>query len=128
MGLASDVNGKHKTLKTMKTKMIPKEVKEEILKIIDEFNNEELDLINDFFKYVAEFKGEYVFLKTMKYKTVSPVAKLTYSGDMNEWEFAIYKYSSEEYDKDEFFFTGVEYLDGTIKGALNACNTAYPPM
>lgn len=112
----------------MKTKMIPKEVEEEILKIIEEFNNEELDLINDFFRYVAEIKGKYVFLKTKKYESISPVAKLTYSGNMKDWEFAIYKYSSEKYDNDEFFFPGVEYLDGTIKGALYACNTAYPPM
>ncbi len=112
----------------MKIRILPKEVKEEILKIIDEFNNEELDLINDFFRYVAEFKGNCVFIKTKRYKTVSPIARLTYSGDMNNWGFAIYKYSSEKYDKDEFFFPGVEYLDGTMKGALYACNTAYPPM
>ncbi len=112
----------------MKIRMIPKEVKEEILKIIDEFNNEELDLINDFFRYVADFKGKYVYIMTKKYEIVSPIARLTYSGDMNDWGFAIYKYSSEKYDKDEFFFPGVECLDGTINGALYACNTAYPPI
>ncbi len=112
----------------MKIKMIPKEVKEEVLKIIDEFNNEELGLINDSFRYVADFKGKYVYLSTRKYETVSPIARLTYTGDMNDWEFAIYKYSSEKYDNDEFFFPGVEYLDGTIKGALYAGNKAYPPM
>jgi len=42
--------------------------------------------------------------------------------------FAIYKYSSERYDSYEEFFPGVECLDGTVKGALYACNTAYPPM
>ena len=42
--------------------------------------------------------------------------------------FAIYKYSSERYDAYEEFFPGVQYLDGTVKGALYACNTAYPPM
>jgi len=112
----------------MKTKMIPQEIKEEIARIIDEFNNEELDLINDFYQYIAKFKGNYVYLKTKKYDSVSPIARLTYSGDMNDWEFAIYKYSSGQYDIDEMFFPGVEYLDGTIKGALYACNTAYPPM
>jgi len=108
--------------------MIPKEKKEKILKIIDEFNNEELDLINDFFRYIADFKGKHVFISIKKYETVYPVARLTYSGDMNNWEFAIYKYSSDEYDNDVFLFPGIEYLDGTIKGALYACNTAYPPM
>lgn len=112
----------------MEIKMIPKEVKAEVNKIIDEFNKEELDLINDFYKYIAEFKGQFVFLKTKKYKTVSPVARLTYTGDMNNWQFTIYKYSSEKYDNEEFFFPGVEYLDGTVKGALYAVNTAYPPM
>lgn len=112
----------------MKTKMIPQEIKEEIARIIDEFNNEELDLINDFYQYIAKFKGNYVYLNTKKYDSVSPIARLTYSGDMNDWEFAIYKYSSGQYDIDEMFFPGVKYLDGTIKGALYACNTAYPPM
>lgn len=109
-------------------KKIPKEIKEEITKIIDEFNNKELDLINDFYKYIAEFKGKHVYLKTKEDDLISPIARLTYSGKMNNWEFAIYKYSSEEYDVDEFFFPGIEYLDGTIKGALYACNKAYPPM
>lgn len=108
--------------------MIPEKVKAEILGIIEEFNTKELDLINDFCRYVAEFRGNYVYLKTKKYARVSPAARLTYGGDMNDWEFAIYKYSSEKYDPDEFLFPGAEYLDGTIRGALYACNTAYPPM
>jgi len=112
----------------MKIKMIPKEIKEEVLKIVDEFNNEELDLINDFFRYVAEFRGKYLYLKTKKYDMVSPIARLTYSGDMDKWEFAIYRYSSEKYDGEECLFPGFECFDGTIKGALYAGNTAYPPM
>ncbi len=110
------------------SKTITKEIKEEIIKIINEFNNEELDLINDFYKYIAEFKGEYLYLKIKKYDLISPIARLKYSGEMNNWEFAIYKYSSCEYDEDEMFFPGFEYLDGTVKGSLYACNTAYPPM
>lgn len=110
------------------SKMITKEIKEEIIRIIDGFNNEELDLINDFYKYIAEFKGKYVYIKIKRYDLISPVARLTYSGEINDWEFAIYKYSSDEYDIDEIFFPGVEYLDGTVKGALYACNTAYPPI
>ncbi len=42
--------------------MIPKEEKEKVLKIIEEFNNEELDLINDFYRYIADFKGKYVYI------------------------------------------------------------------
>ncbi len=108
--------------------MIPKEVKEEVLKIVDEFNNDELDLINDFYRFVAEFRGKYLYLKTMKYDRVSPIARLKYLGDMNKWDFAIYRYSSEKYDAEECLFPGFECLDGTIRGALLAGNTAYPPM
>lgn len=112
----------------MKEKIIPQEMQREIVKIVDEFNNEELDLIHDFYKYIAEFKGTHIYLKIKKYESIIPAARLTYSGNLNNLDFAIYKYSSEKYDIDEMFFPGVEYLDGTVKGALYACNTAYPPM
>ena len=45
---------------------------------------------------------------------------------MNEWEFAIYKYSDERYDPNEWMFPGAEYLNGTIEGALKAGLEAYP--
>ena len=43
-------------------------------------------------------------------------------------EFSIFSYSSNEFDKDIQFFPGSKYLDGTVEGALYACNTAYPAM
>jgi hypothetical protein len=46
---------------------------------------------------------------------------------MNHWDFAIYKYSDEAYDSDEWFFTGAEEVDGTIVGAMRAGLKAYPP-
>jgi hypothetical protein len=46
---------------------------------------------------------------------------------MDDWEFAIYKYSSERYDPDEWFFPGVGLVDGTIEGAMKAGLEAYPP-
>lgn len=116
-------------MKTSKeTTIIPKEVQKEVLKVIKEFNDNELDLINDFYKYVAQFKGNCVFLMTQEYNKIMPTARLTYSGAMDNWDFEIFKYSSGSYDKNEMFFPGAEYIDGTIKGSLYACNTAYPPM
>lgn len=112
----------------MKSKTIPKEIQREILKFVDEFNEEELDLINDFYKYIAEFKGNYIYLNIKNNESISEAGRLTYSGDIQKMNFAIYKYSSERYDAYEEFFPGVQYLDGTVKGALYACNTAYPPM
>ena len=43
---------------------------------------------------------------------------------MDNWEFAIYKYSSNAYSPAEFF-PGIEFVDGTIEGALNAGDEAY---
>ena len=55
-----------------------------------------------------------------------PRGRLTYTGDMNRWEFAIFKYSDERYDPDEWMFDGAGHLDGTVEGALKACMAAYP--
>jgi len=50
----------------LKIKIIPKEIQKEVENDIDEFNKEELDLINDFYKYIAEFKGNYIYLNIKK--------------------------------------------------------------
>lgn len=107
---------------------ISKEIKDQIRQIVKNFNEDELDLINDFYKYVVEFKGVDVFIKIKKYEKLLPVGKLHFTGNINKMEFAIFKYSSNEYDADENLFPGSKYIDGTVKGALYACNTAYPPM
>lgn len=107
--------------------MIPENIQKDVRMFIEKFNNEELDLINEFYKYFAEFKGKHVYLKTKKYDTISPIARLTYTGDINKWKFAIYRFSSGNYDADEMFFPGAEHIDGTVSGALYACNKAYPP-
>jgi len=52
---------------------------------------------------------------------------LEYAGNIDNWDFAIYKYSNERYDPDEWFFTGAGYVDGTVEGAMKAGLEAYPP-
>jgi hypothetical protein len=42
------------------------------------------------------------------------------------WDFAIYKYSSDRYDPEEFMFPGSEFVDGTVEGAMKAGMVAYP--
>ena len=46
---------------------------------------------------------------------------------MDDWDFAIYKYSTEKYDLDECMFPGDQFVDGTIEGAMKAGLQAYPP-
>jgi hypothetical protein len=58
----------------------------------------------------------------------SPTLKrdTTYTGDTSKWEFAIFKWSTERYDPDEWFFPGSECVDGTVEGAMMAGLHAYP--
>ena len=48
------------------------------------------------------------------------MSKNAHNGQMDNWDFAVFKYSREAYDSNEFMFPGYEELDGTIQGALNA--------
>ena len=76
--------------------------------------------------YVARYRGAYLYLDRSDYGDRSPIARLTYTGSTDKWEFAIYKYSDERYDAEEWLFPGSGYLDGTIEGAMRAGLEAYP--
>ncbi len=54
------------------------------------------------------------------------LGRLKYNGQMDKWEFAVFKYSREFYDSDEWMFPGASQLDGTIEGALKAGLEIYP--
>ena len=47
---------------------ISKETKNEIKQMIKKFNDNELDLINSFYKYFAEFKENEIYLKIKRMK------------------------------------------------------------
>ena len=76
--------------------------------------------------YVARFRGPYLYLDRSDFGQVGPICRLKYTGDMNNWEFAIFKWSTERYGPDEWFFSGSEYVDGTVEGAMMAGLHAYP--
>jgi len=44
---------------------------------------------------------------------------------MNEWQFAIFKWSTEKYDPNEWMFPGSGLADGTVEGAMKAGLEAY---
>ena len=77
--------------------------------------------------YVARFKGRFLYLDRYDFGRQGPICRLTYTGDLAQWDFAIYKYSDDGYDPSEWFFPGGEYVDGTIEGAMHAGLQAYPP-
>lgn len=113
---------KAKTRKGKRT--IPEEVQAEVLAIVETFNKANSSRDDCF--YEAQFKGRYCYLSRCDFGEMGPICRLTYTGKKNDWEFAIFKWSSERYDPDEWFFPGSELVDGTIEGAMKAGLEAYP--
>ena len=110
----------------MAKKGIPADVKKKAEAIVARFNKEELK--NDpYASYIVRFRGANLYLGHELRGEFWPVCRLTYTGNMDNWSFAIYKYSRERYDPDEWFFSGAEEVDGTIEGAMRAGLIAYPP-
>ena len=75
--------------------------------------------------YSARFKGKYLYLDRTDRFDPLPICRLTWNGKMDNWGFANYKYSSERYDPEEWFFPGVKFVDGTLTGAMKAGMAAY---
>jgi hypothetical protein len=108
----------------MGKKRIPQDVREEVDELVGRFN---LKVIKDpDYFYVTRYRGTYLYLDRNSAGRPSPVCRLEYTGTMNSWRFAIYKYSDEMYDPGEMFFYGAEHVDGSVIGALQAGLEAYP--
>jgi len=106
-----------------RTASIPGDIKTKVEKIVEHFNLEN-SRRNDCF-YQARFGRKYCYLWRSDYGQFGPICRLTYTGKMDDWEFAIFKWSSETYAPDEWFFPGSELVDGTIEGAMRAGLEAY---
>lgn len=48
------------------------------------------------------------------------LGRLKYNGQIDKWDFAVFKYSREFYDTEEFMFPDFFELDGAIEGTLRA--------
>lgn len=131
-------------------KSIPKEVKNEVLKIVEVFNEEhktvfqmtfrgqfaylaksekqQVDIANTFRQMMAQKMGISIKqLATQDAPTVeTKLGRLKYNGQMDNWSFAVFRYSREIYDAEEFMFPGAKELDGTVEGALRAGMELYP--
>lgn len=105
-------------------KVISDEVRVQVETMIEKFNREVVKDPHCFFS--VRYRGKYVYLDRDDYGVAGPRARLTYTGDMQGWDFAIYKYSKEHYDPEEWLFPGAGNLDGTVEGALYAALEAYP--
>jgi len=110
----------------MATLKVPEQIKESIEKIVNEFNATKLKKFNC--KFEIQYKGNFLYLLLDEgLPDLSPTLRLKYTGNLEKWEFAIFKWSSETYTTDYLFIPGSEYIDGSIAGALQAAIIAYPP-
>ena len=108
----------------MGKKLIPDEIREKISVIVEKFNQQELKTID--VRYIARFQGRFLYLDRIAYGKKEPVSRMEYFRETGEWEFAIFKWSTETYDPEEYFFHGNELVDGTVEGAMRAGMKAYP--
>lgn len=104
---------------------IPPEIKAQADKIVAEFNRTVLKNYPHRW-FSTRYRGQYLYLDHPKTYRTWPVCRLTYTGKMDGWEFAIYKYSDERFDPTEWMFPGAGNIDGTIEGAMRAGSEAYP--
>jgi len=105
-------------------KQIPDQVRAQVDAVVERFNKTELR--GRGCSYVVRYKGIYLYLDRNEGGRAHPICRLKYNGAMDNWDFAIFKYSDECYDPEEWFFPGAEYVDGTVEGAMRAGLQAYP--
>ena len=104
---------------------IPDAIKAPVADRIAAFNREVLR--DPLVSYRPRYQGAFLYLERCDYGRVGRICRLEYTGTLDRWQFAIYKYSDERYDPDEWFFPGAEQVDGTVEGAMRAGLAAYPP-
>ncbi|HOP47566.1 MAG TPA: hypothetical protein PK874_07885 [Desulfobacteraceae bacterium] len=104
--------------------IIPKEIKQKINDIIGLFNKDELK--NSEFQIVSELRGIFLYIDIQEAQdSLTHLCRLKFTGDMENWEFAVYRHSRDNYDSDVCLFPGNSYLDGSIIGAIKAGMVAY---
>ena len=107
----------------MATKTIPGEIKQQADAIVANFNETVIQDPENF--YVTRYRGLHLYLDRYDYGILGQRCRLKFNTSLTDWDFAIYKYSDERYDPDEWFFPGAESVNGTIEGAMRAGLAAY---
>lgn len=109
-------------------KRIPQAIRQQASAMIERFNHEVLEGGKNV-RYIARFRGLYLYLDRQDWDNREPtlICRLEWTGDMSQWKFAIYRYSRNDYDPQEWMFPGSARVDGTIEGAMVAGLEAYEP-
>ncbi len=98
-------------------------IKAEISALIDAFNAK----LPRNCAYKPRYNGCYLYLSRADYGSApQPICRLEWRGKSNDWDFVIYKHSSNKYDPNEILYPGMQHIDGTVEGALQCGLEAYP--
>jgi hypothetical protein len=106
-----------------KPKGIPEDVIDEVKKRVEAFNREVIGDPELF--YQVRTRGRHLYLDFSEHGSAGPICRLTYRGEIDNWDFAIYKYSDSRYDPEEWVFPGSQHVDGSVEGAMRAGLDAY---
>ena len=108
----------------MRGKGVPDSIKKQVDEIVQRFNEEVMSVPDVF--YVTRYRGKFLYLDRSEYGRASSICRLEFNGKIDNWDFAIFKYSTERYDPEEWLIPGIECVDGTVEGAMKAGLEAYP--
>lgn len=108
----------------MRSKGIPESIKKQVEETVRRFSEESMGYPNLY--YSVRYRGNYLYLDRVEYGKAGSICRLKFNGKMDNWDFAIYKYSTGSYDPDEWLFPGTGSVDGTVEGAMKAGLEAYP--
>lgn len=78
-------------------------------RVVEQFNRKDLEDTGSC--YIPRFKGKYLYLDGDDSGEVGHICRLEYAGPKRGWYFAIYKYSDDRFDEDDWFFPGNELVD-----------------
>lgn len=109
----------------MKDYTVPIAIQSELGDRANAFNEKKLSKRG--YRYCPDARGKFIYLLRLGSDGSSQrLGRLTYNGDTENMDFAIFKFSSGKYDSKERWFPGAQHLNGTIEGALMALAEAYP--
>ena len=127
---------------------IPVEIQEEVLRIVENYNKENET------RYIATFRGKFCYISRIDERQIAQqmtaylklmglpesllqhlplhterelethIGRLTWTGNMNSWDFAVYRYSKEAYDPNEWHFA--VGTSTSVLGVLKAGYEIYP--
>jgi hypothetical protein len=104
----------YKRKENTKKMKLSKKTQEELEEQVKSFNKEHKS------KFKIRFRGKFIYLDKVTLFRTTHIGRLKYNGSLDTLSFAVYKYSNNSYNANEFFFPGMDQLNGNINGAMKA--------